>query len=211
MDFLNIKINHIKNIKKVQLSIPLIKGIYGIVGNNGTGKSTIMECLAQVVFSHSLDMLRDDDLSENSSVVLNVNKKTAHWYYKDNKWRTSEHYRERLHFNGMYEGSLFYGTRFNDSKIVDDLIVDLKIKIDDIVDADEYIKNNLSYILHGNYDFYKTLKRLRNKKIAADLHLDNTPYFQKVNERLISQYRMSSGECLLISLLHFIYNAIVNP
>ncbi|MEE1496814.1 MAG: AAA family ATPase [Clostridium sp.] len=44
----------------------------------------------------------------------------------------------------MYEGSLFYGTRFNDSKIVDDLLT-----------------------------------------------------------------RMSSGECLLVSLLHFIYNAIV--
>ena len=37
----------------------------------------------------------------------------------------------------------------------------------------------------------------------------NIPYFIDINGNLISQYRMSSGECLLISLLHFIYNALI--
>lgn len=85
------------------------------------------------------------------------------------------------------------------------------INIDtDIADADDYVKENLSFILHGNYDYYQNLKRIRNKNIAKDLGLKNTPYFIQVrNGRLISQYRMSSGECLLISLLHFIYNALI--
>ena len=30
-----------------------------------------------------------------------------------------------------------------------------------------------------------------------------------MNGHLLSQYRMSSGECLLVSLLHFIYNALI--
>lgn len=50
MKELYIEINEIKNIKKAQISIPLNRGIYGIIGNNGTGKSTIMTCLAQIVF-----------------------------------------------------------------------------------------------------------------------------------------------------------------
>lgn len=50
--------------------------------------------------------------------------------------------------------------------------------------------------------------RLKNKKVAEDLGIKNRPYFINVGSYLISQYRMSSGECLLISLLHFLYNSI---
>lgn len=206
---LEIEISEIRNIKFVKLSIPLTRGIYGIIGNNGTGKSTIMTSLAQAVFSHSLDSLRREDISDASYVLLSDGEKTAKGYRKNNKWGTVEKLRDRLHYDGMYEGSLFYGTRFNDSKIVDDLLATSQIRAEDIVEADDYIKDNLSYILHGNYDFYRTLKRIRNKNIATKLELDNTPYFQESRGNLISQYRMSSGECLLVSLLHFIYNAIV--
>ncbi|MBS7008784.1 ATP-dependent nuclease [Anaerostipes sp.] len=209
MKELEIEINKIKNIKKGKLSIPLRRGIYGIIGNNGTGKSTIMTCLAQVVFSHSLDALRDEDIVEESYVWLSDGEKTAKWHRQNDAWKSIEPPRKRVHYNGMYEGSLFYGTRFNDSKIVDDLLYMEKIDSRDIIEADDYIKDNLSYILHGNYNFYRTLKRIRNKRIAAILELENTPYFQEFRGKLVSQYRMSSGECLLISLLHFIYNAIV--
>lgn len=72
-----------------------------------------------------------------------------------------------------------------------------------------YIKQKLSYIIHGDLSHYQYLKRVRNKNIAKEAHLKNTPYFQVFNNNLVSQYRMSSGECLLISLLHFIYNALI--
>lgn len=209
MNELNIEINEIKNIKNVSVSFPLKQGIYGIIGNNGTGKSTIMVCIAQAIFSHSLDVLREEDITENSHILINDGNKTATWVFNNHKWITKEKPRERVHYEGLYEGSLFYGTRFNDSKIVDDLMASEKISVKDIVDADDYIKTNLSYILHGNYNFYKSLKRIRNKNIAGRLKLENTPYFYESKGRLISQYRMSSGECLLISLLHFIYNSII--
>ena len=173
---LEIEISEIRNIKFVKLSIPLTRGIYGIIGNNGTGKSTIMTSLAQAVFSHSLDSLRREDISDASYVLLSDGEKTTKWYRKNNKWGTVEKLRDRLHYDGMYEGSLFYGTRFNDSKIVDDLLATSQIRAEDIVEADDYIKDNLSYILHGNYDFYRTLKRIRNKNIATKLELDNRGY-----------------------------------
>lgn len=175
MKELDIEIHNIKNINQARLSIPLRTGIYGIIGNNGTGKSTIMICLAQAIFRHSLDALRDEDISDDSYVLLNDGEKLAKWYYAQNRWKTKEHPKERLHFNGMYEGSLFYGTRFNDSKVVDDLLASSRICEKDIVEADEYIKDNLSFILHGDKKYYRTLKRIRNKKIAAEL--ENTPYF----------------------------------
>lgn len=204
------EINNIKNIKNAKLTIPMDRGIYGIIGNNGTGKSTIMTCLAQTLFSHSLDSLRSEDVTDNSYVTFKEENRITSWKQDNScKWRSIQKAKERIHFNGMYEGSLFYGTRFNDSKIVDDLLASSQIKEEDIVEADDYIKNKLSFILHGNFDYYRDLKRIRNKGIAKKLDLENTPYFQEVKNILISQYRMSSGECLLISLLHFIYNAIV--
>ena len=48
---------------------------------------------------------------------------------------------------------------------------------------------------------------MRRKQILKILK--NTPYFQEIKGKLISQYKMSSGECLLVSLLHFIYNALI--
>jgi hypothetical protein len=123
-----------------------------------------------------------------------------HWYCKNNFWQTDS-YPRTIKFNGTYEGSLFYGMRFKDSKNVDELMELGKIKEEEIVIADEYIREHLGEILHNKSDFYEGLKRIRNKYIAEKLNLKNTPYFQEVNGNLISQYRMSSGECLLIKLM----------
>ena len=207
---LNLKISRIKNITEMELVLPIEKGIYCLVGENGCGKSTIMSCLAQSIFDSSLDRLTDKDFTESSYIVLEFNDMNNKWFYdKKNKcWSCREE--QKIKFNGMYEGSLFYGFRFNDSSVVDMLLEKGKIHQNDIVDADEYIKEKLSFILHGDpKSHYSNLKRIRNKKIAENVKLKNTPYFQDFESGLISQYRMSSGECLLISLLHFIYNALI--
>lgn len=210
MSELKLEIKNIKNIQRADVTIPVEKGVYCLVGANGVGKSTVLSCLAQTVFKSSLKTLNEEDFdAATSSVAFTYKNGTTIWKCNNNIW-TSTSSNEEIHFNGMYEGSLFYGTRFADSISVDQLFKDGKIKNSDIVDADDYIKENLSYILHGNYNYYKNLKRIRNKKIAHELRFKNTPYFIEVrNNHLISQYRMSSGECLLISLLHFIYNALI--
>lgn len=209
MSNLHLEIKNIKNIKSADLDIPIEKGIYCYVGSNGVGKSTILSCLAQIVFASSLKSLNEEDFDETSFVSFSYANQKTEWKVDNGVWKRQPD-KDFIHFNGMYEGSLFYGTRFSDSVIVDQLFQEGKIKETDIVEADDYVKNNLSFILHGNYNFYHHLKRIRNKNIAKRLNLKNTPYFIEVrNGVLISQYRMSSGECLLISLLHFIYNALI--
>lgn len=211
MSNLKLEINQIKNINNAILEFPIERGIYCLAGSNGCGKSTVMSCLAQLVFSSSLNILNDEDFSNNSYVKFSYGTKQTIWSFNpsQNKWKSNVSIQNRLHFNGMYEGSLFYGTRFNDSLIVDELVKNGSISMDSIVDADIYIKQKLSYIIHGDLSHYQYLKRVRNKNIAKEAHLKNTPYFQVFNNNLVSQYRMSSGECLLISLLHFIYNALI--
>lgn len=205
MENLKIVVKGIKNISTAEFEFPLEKSLNLIVGANGSGKSTVLLALSQAIAKSPLKSLQSDDYTQASSVEITINGTTDLWEGKDN-WFLKK---VNISLNGMYEGSLFYGTRFNDSRTVDSLLRSGQIKTEDIFDADDYIKEKLSFILHGDHSHYKSLKKIRNKHISNKLGLDNTPYFNSVNGNLISQYRMSSGECLLISLLHFVYNAIV--
>lgn len=224
METLHITIHKIKNIKHAEIDLPIKNGVFAIVGKNGCGKSTIMSCLAQLISPRNLDMLRDEDFSEDSYVEFLYKGIRDKWIVSQRyhqsvqtesprsgifKWM-HENYQNKIRFNGTYEGSLFYGMRFEDSKIVDDIMQKGRFLETDIVPADDYIIKKLGAILHNNEYYYSKLKRVRNKKIAERFRLKNTPYFREISENtIISQYRLSSGECLLVSLLHFVYNSII--
>ena len=205
METLNVKINNIKNIVSANIEFPFDNGMYTIVGSNGCGKSTIMLCLAQLI-SHQLDRLTNSDIKEDSFVEFEIRGEKAKWVNRSGKWINEGSY---LKFNGLYEGSLFYGTRFEDSTNIEQKIASGQITEQEIVDADNYVKRQMSYILHGDLTHYTSLKRIKNKFVAQKLAIKNRPYFINVDGCLVSQYRMSSGECLLVSLLHFLYNSIV--
>lgn len=204
MSTLSLEIHNIKNIKEAKLDLPFDNGVYTFVGANGCGKSTLMLCMSQLLSKYQLNKLSNSDFDKTSYIKFAIDSKECIWNYKNNNW-TDTH---ELKFNGLYEGSLFYGTRFEDSTRVETMIKNKKITTDIIADADNQIKEQLSYILHGSVDFYKTLKRVKNKYAAEKIQVKNRPYFIQVGNHLISQYRMSSGECMLVSLLHFLYNSI---
>lgn len=201
-------VHNIKGIVNGVIDVPIENGIFCFVGNNGVGKSTIMSCLAQLISRHNLGLLKEEDYFEDSFVEFYADGIVDHWYCKDDFWIT-DNFPKTIRFNGTSEGSLFYGMRFKDSREVDNLMHDGKIAPHDLADADDYVQQQLGQILHNDDTYYTGLKRIRNKNIAERLSLSNTPYFKSVNGKLISQYRMSSGECLLISLLHFIYNSLI--
>jgi len=201
-------IHDIKGIHHGTIEIPLENGVFAVVGNNGTGKSTIMACMAQLISRHNLGALKPEDYSANSYIEFIYGDKKDKWFCEENFWK-ADSFPNTLKVNGTYEGSLFYGMRFRDSRNVDELMETGKIDKESIADADLYIQESLGKILHNNPQHYKGIKRIRNKFIADSLNLKNTPYFMSTGDSLISQYRMSSGECLLISLLHFIFNSII--
>lgn len=210
MDTLKVCIEKIKNIDYANIELPLESGVYSLVGTNGCGKSSILLSAAQLISKHYLGTLKKEDFQEDSKISFTIDGKTDVWTANTASgfWKSSL-YPRTLQLNGFYEGSLFYGTRFNDSRRVDEYFEKGKIKENEIVPADSYVIEKLSYILHGDYEHYKGLHRIKNKFIARRIDVSNTPYFIKVNNRLISQYRMSSGECLLVTLLHFIFNSVV--
>lgn len=112
MDTLKVQLHNIKNIKEASIELPFDNGIYTFVGTNGCGKSTLMLCLAQLL-SNQLQRLASSDTKSDSFVKFETNEKFCIWKRSNNdlKWKQSN----ILKYNGLYEGSLFYGTRFEDS------------------------------------------------------------------------------------------------
>lgn len=73
------------------------------------------------------------------------------------------------------------------------------------------VSRNLSYILHGNYDFYTNLKRIKNRTLAQLKAFKGIPYFIEGTNGIVNQFCMSAGENMLISLLHMLNVVIVRP
>ena len=98
------------------------------------------------------------DYTDSSRIEFSYGKKKTIWTNKDKKWVTNCFLKDRIRFNGMYEGSLFYGTRFEDSLSVDEIVKNSTISLNDIVDADDYVKDQMSFILNGDYNHFRNLK-----------------------------------------------------
>lgn len=93
--------------------------------------------------------------------------------------------------------------RFSDANY-DTLLKAEKVNDAFLTDADSFVQQNLSLILHGNYDFYKNLKRIKNRKLAQLKEFKGIPYFIEGTNGKVNQFCMSTGENMLISLLHML-------
>lgn len=219
---LELKMHNIRNIKDADMCFPFSRGLYAIVGENGCGKSTIMLALSLTVKTSSAHFLRPEDLSSDSFIDVKLNDKSDHWFYKSKKLTTGRFTSIRAHGNvrahnalvvsthvsGFYEGSIFYGCRFDDFASASEAIKTINTA-EDLVDADSYVSEALGYILHNNKVHYSGLKRMRSRDCAQKYGFTGIPYFCVVSGGIITQFQMSSGECMLLSLLDFINNLII--
>lgn len=221
-DEVDLEINKIKNIESMKASFPLEKGLYAFVGENGCGKSTLMLALSLIVKTSSSHMLKPYDISPNSSIKIQIDDSEDLWFYRKGKLTTGKYgptHKSRTgqphnaliastHMEGFYEGSIFYGCRFDDYNNIDQFMADPQMTAD-IVDADAFVKETLGYILHNDKGYYPNLKKIKSRSLAKTKGFNGTPYFNEINGNIISQYRMSSGESMLISLIEFINNLVI--
>ena len=207
---IQLEIQKIKNINNFNYTFSFDKGIYALVGENAVGKSTVMSAIASVVYGQNLKKMGDSELCLESKVKIKCLEKENSWSFDENSKKLNPDFLG-ISFYGIYEGSVFNGTRFEDMKNLDDLICDPSF-VDQLVPATEDLKNALSQILHGEKGHYRELYKLKTMDIAKTYGLGNMPYFLKLpNGKYISKYKMSSGECMLISLLNFINSTALDP
>ncbi len=199
---LTMTIRNVKSIQDFTFRFPLEKGLYAITGENASGKSTIVACASTVFFM----MPMYDYFGRpkgGASIEFALDDATRSWNFKDDRWIQSISHK-RMALNGFYEGSIIFGNRFKDTVFSNIRILD-RLSECDMEQADEFVRTNLGVILHDNSNHYPVLMKVK-PTIAKNKGLSGTPYCIKTtSNELISQARMSTGENLLISILHSIH------
>jgi energy-coupling factor transporter ATP-binding protein EcfA2 len=203
-EYLKVKMKSLRSIKKVEFELNLEPGLYAITGRNACGKSTVMAGLASIFYRDIAKRYffnaTDDDtilgfkLDEDTLVIKPEKPK---WKYKSSK--------NKLKLNGFYEGSIIHGNRFRDAN-TRALFEATKVKEDSLLGADEFVYKNLGWILHDNEKHYSNkLYRYQVDFAKRAFKFKGSPYFVKMpNGKLISQFSLSTGENMLISVLHSI-------
>lgn len=209
-DYLNIKIEELRGIKSLDIDLNLSPGLYAITGQNSSGKSTLMASLASIFYRDLTHKYFNNSSSNKSKISVEYENKSLvitprDTYYKWKFFFTPDNQKDRLKINGFYEGSIIYGNRFRDTN-PRALFEATKIEKQDLEIAADFVWENLGLILHSNKNHYKgTLYRLLSEKAFRKYKFNGSPYFFELEDgKIISQFSLSTGENLLISVLHSI-------
>ena len=109
-----------------------------------------------------------------------------------------------FHIKGFYEGSLIYGNRFRISNYANIKKLD-RISDEMLRKSPDFIRENLGLILQNDKSFYEGLQQLEDKRRSQEIGLSGELFYYQKGEKRVSQFHMSTGENLLISILNSIY------
>jgi len=200
-DKLSIGLTDIRGIKRLNVSLNLTPGIYAITGENATGKSSLIASLAAIFYRRILTTYFQNS---SDSSVINYNLDSNTMLVEKEKNRNHWKFIGDLRLNGFYEGSIIHGNRFRDTNY-GALFRASKVKTENLTPAEDFVKENLGIILKDDADYYSSLYRLKAKDAYSYFKFNGSPYFLvQDNSNIISQFSLSTGENLLISLLHSI-------
>lgn len=196
-------INKIKSIKSLDIELPIDKGLYAITGQNGAGKSTLVTCASTVFFNMPMnDYFGETDHDSYIKFELDGSKRS--WDKDSNeKWRQSSS-NGKMSLKGFYEGSLIFGNRFKNTDYRTLKSLD-KIDATKLESVEDFIRDNLGVILHNNKLFYDKLLKLTNVNAGKDIEFRGEIFYYEKGQKRVSQFHMSTGENLLISILNSIY------
>lgn len=198
MKKIKMHIHNIKCIQDVSIEFPLERGLYAITGQNGSGKSTIVACASSMFLNLPMkDYFGETEPDAFIDFSLDNNKRS--WRKNSNqKWEAS--ISGNMNIKGFYEGSLIFGYRFKDTTY-DKLKKSSSIDKSKLHNSHEFIRKNLGIILQGDEDYYDHLYEVSREYEG----FNGSIFFYEKAGKLISQFHMSTGENLLISILNSLY------
>lgn len=208
-DVLSVEIQNVKGIKHLNIDMPLTPDVYAITGINGIGKSTLLSCITPRLKRPISFSQLEKFSSEDSFIRYRINSTEENWSIQNGIWSCTG--AQELSLRGFQEGSLTNGTRFfNISSFGFGYYKKLmNVNSELIVPADDFVKENLGKILHNNQSYYTNLYRLDRSRAARNYKYRGVVYYLKIKDKIVSQFELSTGEFLLINLLHLFNNLLV--
>ncbi|EKJ5635317.1 AAA family ATPase [Campylobacter coli] len=189
---IKIIIKNIKKIDKMEFILKLEKGIIVISGDNASGKSTLLTCIAKLVQRSSLkNEFRGIYKNGNVSYISSFSEKEFIWEKNPNWYEINSEYKDMFFVGGFFESSILNGLRFNQLENKNSLK-----NYKDGHDASEFIKKELDSIINGkNTGYFNNLKYTKTR---------NMVYFLEHDDNYISEYDFSTGEYFILSILKII-------
>lgn len=205
MNQLRLTIENVRSIKSCTIEFPLKPDLYAITGKNASGKSTIMAAIANLFFNDILKSFFENSATEGSKISYSYKNFILTYTLLNNNWKKTG---QDIYLHGFYEGSIIHGNRFRDTNYKA-LKQAALVEINELSKADKYIIENLGIILHDDVCYYHDLYKVSSDRAKQIFHFRESPYFLIKNKKPISQLSLSTGENLLISLLHSINNQLL--
>jgi hypothetical protein len=214
-----IEITNLKNIPYLKWKLQKEKGVYGIIGENGSGKSSLLISISKLV---NRNVFKNEFIGvghyENSKITYYINDIKVNWIKKqstDNQWRqelSDKYIMPKL--TGFFESSILSGTRFNKIDYYIKSELEYKKNEDSIEKSNNFIIDEMNYVLYGKhkhlYKFdalYKiNAKRKRKNDTTNKMNEKNYSYYVlKLNDNeYLKEQLFSTGEYFLLQLLKFL-------
>jgi len=194
------KIHNVKAINDLEIDLPIDKGLYAITGQNASGKSTVVTCASTVFFNMPMNDYFGKT-SDDAYIKFELDGAKRSWSKHNSKWRRESD--GGMSLKGFYEGSIIFGNRFRNTNY------NLLKRLDNIDDnilkkAPDFIKENLGIILHNNSKFYEHFYKVNNSDTGSNINFSGDIFYYQKGDRRVSQFHMSTGENLLVSVLNSI-------
>lgn len=177
----------------MEFNLKLEKGIIVISGDNASGKSTLLTCIAKLVQRKSLKNEFRGIYTNGRVIYTSLDEKFI--WEKNPNWYETESKHENMFFvGGFFESSILNGLRFNQLENKNFLK-----NYRNAHDASDFIKKELEFIINGesseNNGYFKNLKFIKTPSPI---------YFLKQDDNYISEYDFSTGEYFILSILKII-------
>jgi ABC-type dipeptide/oligopeptide/nickel transport system ATPase component len=214
-----IEINNLKTIKNLKWDLQKKKGIFAIIGENGSGKSSLLISIGKLINPNIFHLeLTGKEHYEKTKINYIINGNKFSWVKNsktDNKWResvNSEFIMPKL--KGFFESSILSGTRFS---AVDEYIKDeLDYREEDKINkANDFIVQGMNFVLYGgkkkSYKFNELYEITANRQRQRSKNSKNRVFktynyyaLKKTENEYIKEHLFSTGEYFLLKLLKFI-------
>jgi predicted ATPase len=202
-----VSIDNIKNIQSLVFDIPAQKGVYVLAGINGTGKSTLLACLARIGNSRAFqDNFR---VSGNvaidmysGSITYNASGQSVTYSKRGSKWQPSS---RRLNVFGQFAyNEVVFFPPTGERLYVQEEVINSR----NVTNADQWLIDGMNAIFSTTR--FNDLKQIRVAAARGRHARTNTAYLIKKGlNQYYSEKNFSFGEILILNLLlklHDIHN-----